>query len=64
MTEVTEHALGICPGVGMQDHMVTLFFLRNLQTALHSGCINCVCLCLPLFQDDTAEECSPCVKRT
>ena len=30
----------ICPGVGLQDHMVALFlvFLRNLQTVFYSGC--------------------------
>ena len=35
-------SLGICPVVGLLDHMVILFlvFLRNLHTVLHSGCIN------------------------
>ena len=30
------------PGVGLLDHMATLFlvFLRNLHTVLHSGCTN------------------------
>ena len=33
---------GICPGVGFLGHMEVLFlvFLRNIHTALHSGCIN------------------------
>ena len=34
---------GICLGVGLLDHMVVLylvFFLRNLHTIFHSGCIN------------------------
>ena len=34
---------GICLGVGFLGHMVVLFlvfFLRNLQTVFHSGCIN------------------------
>ena len=34
---------GICLGVGLLDHMVVLFlvfFLRNLHTVFHSGCIN------------------------
>ena len=34
---------GICLGVGLQGHMVVLFlvfFLRNLHTIFHSGCIN------------------------
>ena len=37
-----EFSLDICPGVGLQDHMVALFlvFLRNLHTVLHSGNIN------------------------
>ena len=31
----------ICPGVGLQCHMVALFcLLRNLRTVLHSGCIS------------------------
>ena len=32
----------ICPGVGLLDHIVVLFFfsLRSLHTAFHSGCIN------------------------
>jgi len=35
-------SLGICPGVGLPDHMVALFlvFLRNRHTVLHSGCTN------------------------
>ena len=30
----------ICPGLGLLDHMVTLFlpFLRNLHTVLYRGC--------------------------
>ena len=32
---------GICPVVGLLDHaVVLLIFLRNLHTALHSGCIS------------------------
>ena len=34
---------GVCLGVGLLDHMVVLFlvfFLRNLHTVFHSGCIN------------------------
>ena len=33
---------GICPGVGLQGHMVALFlfFFRNFHTVLHSGCTN------------------------
>ena len=35
---------GICLGVGLLDYMVVLFlvvfFLRNLHTVFHSGCIN------------------------
>ena len=35
-----DFSLHICSGVGLQDHMVALFFsfLRNLRTVLHSGC--------------------------
>ena len=34
--------LGICPGVGLLDHMVTLalVFLKNLRVVLHSGFTN------------------------
>ena len=33
-----EFSLDICPGVGLQGHMVTIFsFLRNLHTVFHSG---------------------------
>ena len=34
---------GICLGVGLLGHIVVLllvFFLRNLHTVFHSGCIN------------------------
>ena len=33
---------GICPVVGLLDHMVVSFlvFLWSLNTVLHSGCIN------------------------
>ena len=33
---------GICLGVGLLGHMVvfSLFFLRNLHTIFHNGCIN------------------------
>ena len=32
----------VCPGVGLQDHMVTPFlvFLRNPYTVVHSRCTN------------------------
>ena len=35
-------SLGICPGVGLLDHIVALFlvFLRNFRAVLHSGCTN------------------------
>ena len=36
--------LYICPGMGLLDHMVTLFlvffFSRNHHTVLHNGCTN------------------------
>ena len=37
-----QFCLDICLGLGLQDHMVALFFffLRNLHTVLHSGCTN------------------------
>ena len=37
-----EFSLGICPGMGLLDHMVILFlvFLRKLHTFFHSGCTN------------------------
>ena len=31
---------GVCLGVGLLSHMVVLYFLRNLHTIFHSGCIN------------------------
>ena len=31
---------GICPGVGLLDHMVIPSLLRKLDTIFHSGCIN------------------------
>ena len=40
-----EFSLDVCPGVGLLDHMITFFFLRNLHTALpssvigHLGCL-------------------------
>ena len=35
-------SVDMCPGVGLQDHIVALFFifLRNLHTVLHNGCTN------------------------
>ena len=35
-------SLDICPGVGLQGHVVTQFFIffRNLLAVLHSGCTN------------------------
>ena len=35
-------SLGICPGMGLQNHIVDLFFsiLKNLQTVLHSVSAN------------------------
>ena len=35
-------SLDICPGVGLLDHMIVLFFssLRNLHIVLHNDCIN------------------------
>ena len=37
-----EFSTYICPGVGLLDHMVTLFFcfLRKLHIFSHSGCID------------------------
>ena len=33
--------LDICPGVGLLDHVITVFsFLRNLHTVIHSGFAN------------------------
>ena len=34
----------MCPGVGLLDHMVTLFliFLRNFHNILHSGFTNLI----------------------
>ena len=42
------YCLDICPGLGLQDHMATLFLVfqwtskkqRNLHTVFHSGCTN------------------------
>ena len=38
----TSYFPDICPGVGLLDHMVTVFlvFMRNFQTFLHSDCTN------------------------